>query len=106
MNDNLQPVFRALSDSTRRGILRELSMQDLTIVELVSKSNLSRNAVRKHLTILEEGNLINAYGQGRARMNSLNAKALKDAFDWLSYFENFWGTALQDLKTAVEKEEG
>jgi len=105
MNNNLQPVFRALSDPTRREILRELSIHDLTIAEVVSKSELSRNAVRKHLTILEEGNLINAYGQGRARVNSLNAKALKDAFDWLSYFENFWETALLDLKTAVEKEE-
>lgn len=104
MNQALQPCFRALGDSTRRAILVQLSQEDLTISEVVDKFDLTRTAVRKHLTILEEGNLITVTPRGKERVNRLNPEGLKSAADWFNYFDNFWDTALGSLKSAVERD--
>lgn len=104
MNQELQPCFRALSDSTRRAILMQLSQEELTISEVVSKFDLTRTAVRKHLTILEEGNLITVTPRGKERVNKLNPEGLKSAADWFDYFDHFWDTALGSLKSAVERD--
>ena len=55
---NVQNAFRALADPTRRGILMFLSEQDMTIAEVSGHFEITRAAVKKHLTILEEGELI------------------------------------------------
>lgn len=102
MNQNLQSSFRALGDPTRRQILMELTREELTISEVVNKFDLTRTAVRKHLTILEEGNLITVTPRGKERITRLNPKGLKSAADWFTYFDHYWDTALGSLKNAVE----
>jgi len=99
---NLQPSFRALGDPTRRQILVELAQEDLTISEVVDKFDLTRTAVRKHLTILEEGNLITLTQKGKERITSLNPAGVKLTADWFRYFDQYWDTALNSLKKAVE----
>ena len=100
--NNLQPSFRALSDPTRRQILMQLSQQDLTITQVAEKFTASRTAIRKHLTILEEGNLITVIPRGKERLNRLNPKGLKSTAEWFDYFDQYWENALGSLKTAVE----
>lgn len=104
MNNDIQPAFRALSDPTRREILRQLATEELTITEVVSRFELTRTAVRKHLTILEEGNLINVTVRGKERVNKLNASGIKSTVDWFNYFDQFWDTALDSLKSTIEKD--
>jgi len=104
MNQSLQPSFRALGDPTRRQILMELSREEMTISEVVDKFDLTRTAVRKHLTILEQGNLITVTPQGKERITRINPKGLKSAADWFNYFDQFWDTALDSLKKAVESD--
>lgn len=102
MSRNLQPSFRALGDPTRRAILRQLCQEELTIAEVVDKFDLTRTAVRKHLTILEEGNLITITPRGKERVTKLNPKGIKSTAEWFNYFDQYWDTALDSLKSAIE----
>ena len=102
MNQQLQQSFRALSDPTRRQILLQLSDKDLTIAEVSDRFDLSRTAVRKHLTILEEGNLIIVTPRGKERVNQLNPEGLKTTSEWFNYFHQFWDNKLVSLKNAIE----
>lgn len=98
----LQASFRALGDPTRRQILMELGEQDLTISEVVEKFDLTRTAVRKHLTILEEGDLITVTPRGKERVTRLNPQGIKSTAQWFNYFDQFWDDALNSLKQVVE----
>lgn len=104
MNQNIQSSFRALGDPTRRQILIELGRDDLTIAEVVEKFDLTRTAVRKHLTILEEGNLITVTPRGKERVTRLNVTGLKATADWFNYFDQYWDTALGSLKSVIESD--
>jgi DNA-binding transcriptional ArsR family regulator len=102
MNQNLQSSFKALADPTRRSILIHLSNQDMTVQELTDNFDMTRAAVKKHLTILENGKLITAHKQGRDRINKLDTLGLKSVTEWLNYFDQFWDERLNSLKTAIE----
>lgn len=104
MNQNLQSSFKALADPTRRMILMHLSTQDMTVKELTDHFDMTRAAVKKHLTILENGKLITAHRQGRDRINKLDTLGLKSVTEWLNYFDQFWDERLDKLKNAIEKE--
>ncbi len=104
MSRDLQPSFRALGDPTRRAILRQLCQEELTITEVVNKFDLTRTAVRKHLTILEEGNLISVTPRGKERVTKLNPEGIKSTADWFNYFDEFWDTALGSLKNAIDSD--
>lgn len=102
MSFDLQPTFRALADPTRRDILKLLADEELTIAQVADQFDITRGAIKKHLTILEEGQLICVHSRGRERINRLNPEAIRPVFDWLGHFEAFWDTRLAALKDAVE----
>lgn len=104
MTEPEQMGFRALADPTRRSILQLLASDDMTIAEVAENFEMTRAAVKKHLTILSEGNLISVQVDGRSRLNALNADGLKRLFDWFSYFDAFWDSRLDKLKSEIEKE--
>lgn len=101
----VQNTFRALADPTRRSILMLLSQQDMTIGDVVKQFDISRAAVKKHLTILEQGHLISVQTAGRERINKLEPLALKLATDWLNHFSHFWDQHLNKLHDAIEHEQ-
>lgn len=103
MSQDLQPAFRALGDPTRRAILRQLCQEELTITEVVDKFDLTRTAVRKHLTVLEEGNLITVTARGKERITRLNPVGVELTADWFKYFDQFWDTRLDSLQSAIKK---
>ena len=96
--------FRALADPTRRSILRMLSQNDMTIAEVAENFDMTRAAVKKHLTILNEGNLISVRVSGRSRLNTINTDGIKQVFDWFGYFDTFWDDRLSALKSEIEKD--
>lgn len=104
MTEQEQLGFRALSDPTRRSILQMLATSDMTIAEVAQNFDMTRAAVKKHLTILDEGNLISVQVDGRSRMNALNPDGLRRLFDWFSYFNAFWDSNLDKLKSEIEKD--
>jgi DNA-binding transcriptional ArsR family regulator len=104
MTEQEQLGFRALSDPTRRSILQLLATSDMTIAEVAENFEMTRAAVKKHLNILSEGNLISVHVDGRSRMNALNPDGLRRLFDWFSYFDAFWDSRLDKLKFEIEKD--
>lgn len=106
MTPNVQGAFRALADPTRRQILMHLSAQEMTIGEVVDRFDMTRGAIKKHLTILEEGRLISVHTHGRERINRFEPQGMRSASDWIATFSRFWDERLSDLKDAIENSEG
>jgi DNA-binding transcriptional ArsR family regulator len=104
MNVGPQAAFRALADPTRRSILMLLSAQDMSIGDVAAQFEVTRGAIKKHLSILEEGKLISVRTAGRERINHLEPNTLQAVSDWLGYFDKYWDERLAGLKQAVENE--
>lgn len=100
-----QSAFRALADPTRRDILVMLRDRDLTIAEVAENFDMTRAAVKKHLTVLSDGGLITVRTSGRERINTLNPAGITPVVDWLTFFDVFWDDHLATLKTLIEKDE-
>jgi DNA-binding transcriptional ArsR family regulator len=105
--DELDPVWKALADPTRRGILDLLRVRPRTTTEIVeSFPELSRFGVMKHIEVLREAQLVQTRESGRYRVNSLNAVPIRRIYErWVSRFEDVWANHLLRLKEAVEREE-
>jgi len=102
--DKTQLAFRALADPNRREMLVLLSSSDMTIGEIGTHFDFTRAAVKKHLTILEEGDLISVHPNGRERYNRLKPQTLQATSNWFNFFDQFWDDKLGDLKSAIEKD--
>jgi DNA-binding transcriptional ArsR family regulator len=96
-DDQLDRVFRALADRTRRAILRRLSTGSATVTELAVLSGMSLPGVSKHLTVLEQAGLVVRTVQGRVRRCSLKPGPLHEASTWLAEYRSFWESALDSL---------
>lgn len=83
-----------------------LSSRDMTIGEVADRFDMTRAAVKKHLTILENGRLISVHARGRERINRLEPAGLKPVSDWVSYFSQFWDERLDRLQQVVDGNEG
>lgn len=103
---DVQPVFRALADPTRRAIIAMLAEGERPIAEIAGAFDMTRPAIAKHLAVLREGNLVAVERRGRERINRLNPRALRTAADWLNHFDVFWDDRLAALKDAVERKDG
>jgi DNA-binding transcriptional ArsR family regulator len=105
--DNLDPVWKALSDPTRRAILDLLRERPLTTTELVDAfPQMTRFGVMKHLDVLREADLVQTRESGRLRMNSLNAVPIRQIYErWVSPFAELWSSHLLKLKDAVEEDD-
>lgn len=97
-------VFKAISDPTRREVLRLLSENERPISEIADHFEMSRTAVTKHLQILTEAELISGRKEGREKIYQLHPEPLTEVKQWLSYYEKFWGNKLAMLKHFVEDE--
>jgi len=107
MDDDLDPVWRALSNATRRRILDLLRDRPLTTGDLSEHfPDLSRFAVMQHLKVLEEAELLVVRREGRRRFNHLNPVPIQRISDrWISRYQRGWTEALVDLKSELEEEE-
>lgn len=104
MTPDPQSTFKALADPTRRDILGLLSTQDMTIAQVAGHFDMTRPAVKKHLTVLESGCFITVSARGRERINAINPEGFRALESWLNIFDRFWDDRLSALKTAVEKD--
>ncbi len=99
-----QAAFKALADPTRREILVMLKTRGMTIAEVADNFDMTRAAVKKHLTILTDGGLVSVTAQGREKLNEIVPQGFAPITDWLTYFDLFWDEKLGDLAAAIEKE--
>jgi DNA-binding transcriptional ArsR family regulator len=99
-------VFRALADASRRTLLDRLHRRNgQTLNELCEGLDMSRQAVTKHLSILESANLIAVQRQGRAKLHIINPVPINDIAErWLAKFQRSHLRALSALKKALEND--
>lgn len=102
--DPLDPVWKALSDPTRRQILDELRGGPKLTGDLVAKfPGLSRFGVMKHIDVLREAGLVMTRTEGRKRINSLNAAPIRAIMErWIGKYEAYWSNTLLRIKDAAE----
>jgi DNA-binding transcriptional ArsR family regulator len=89
-DDQLDAVFGALADPTRRSILARLTQGEATVAELVAPFEMSQPAISRHLKVLERAGLITRTRRATARLSHLRAKPLHDATEWLTAYREFW----------------
>ena len=88
--ERLDAVFQALSDPTRRGMLRRLTEGEATITELAAPYRMSFAGASKHVKALESAGLVRRTIRGRTHILRLTADPLADAHHWLRYYKRFW----------------
>ncbi len=104
--DKLDPVWKALSDPTRRAMLDILRDGPRTTTELVDAfPRLTRFGVMKHIDVLRKAGLVQTREVGRQRVNSLNAMPIRQIYErWVGPFQELWTGHLLGLKKAIEEE--
>lgn len=103
----MEPVFRALADASRRALLDRLFEKGgQTLGDLAAGLPMSRQAVAKHLAILEEANLVAIQWRGREKLHWLNPVPIGEIVRrWVGKFEDARIDALTDFKEAIEQKE-
>jgi DNA-binding transcriptional ArsR family regulator len=101
----LDDVFVALADETRRAILARLSAGEARVTEVAAPFDISLNSVSKHIRILERAGLVARRRSGRDHYLSLDPRPLTEASDWLESRQRFWAGRLQRLQVLLDAED-
>ncbi len=101
----LNSVFRALGDATRRRMLRELALGERTVGELAEPFAISLAAASKHIKALENAGMIRREVRGRTHLCRLDPGPLASAHQWLSFYECFWTERLDVLDRLLRTED-
>ena len=107
MADDLDPVWKALSDPTRRTILDLLRSGPKTTTKIVEAfPDMSRHAVMKHIDALRNVGLVITREEGRRRINSLNVVPIRQIYErWVGPFSELWSSTLLRVKDDIETKE-
>jgi DNA-binding transcriptional ArsR family regulator len=95
--EELDLLFSALADATRRGIVDRLAAGEATVTELAAPFAISLPAISRHLKVLERASLVTRSQQGRWRHARLSPTSLGSAAAWLSRYERLWSESLDRL---------
>jgi DNA-binding transcriptional ArsR family regulator len=103
----MNAVFKALADASRRQLLDELHQHNgRTLGELCEPLDMTRQAVAKHLRLLEEANLVATVWRGREKLHYLNPMPLHEIYErWIGKYERHRLQALSDLKRSLEQQQ-
>lgn len=97
-NDQLNLIFHALADPTRREMVQLISSKECTVSELAEPFDMSLAAVSKHIKVLEKAQLLEKTKKGRQQTCRLNADSLSLATEWLHFYERFWNNQFDVLE--------
>jgi DNA-binding transcriptional ArsR family regulator len=103
MATDLDAVFSALADPTRRAILARLTQGDAPVAALAAPFRMSQPAVSRHLKVLEDAGLISRSRRATARISHLEAKPLRDATEWLAEYQRFWDKRYEQLDELLSR---
>ncbi|QFY62414.1 winged helix-turn-helix transcriptional regulator [Rhizobium grahamii] len=101
----LDTVFHALGDATRRRMLRELADGERTVTQLAEPFEISLAAASKHIKALENAGLIRREVRGRTHICRLDPGPLASAQEWLSFYERFWNGRLDLLEQLLREDD-
>src|ERR671912_571475 len=102
----LDTVFHALSDATRRGMLSRLALGERSVGELAEPFAMSFAGASKHVKVLEEAGLIRREVRGRTHICRLEPGPLASADAWLRHYEQFWTERLDALERLLRDDKG
>lgn len=100
--EQLDTVFAALADPTRRAILTRLADGETTVMELAEPFALSQPAVSKHIKILERAGLVSRSRAAQTRPCRLEAAPLEAANEWLETYRRFWEARYEKLDALLD----
>ena len=100
---NLDAIFAALADPTRRAILSRLAAGEASVNEIATPFQMSQPAVSKHLKVLERAGLIERDVDKQRRPARLKAEPMAAAVSWLEEFRQFWSSSFDQLDGLLEK---
>lgn len=106
--DQLDAVFGALADPTRRAILSRLADGEASVTQLTAPFTVSQPAISRHLKVLERAGLISRTRRATARLSHLEAEPLKEATVWLAGYREYWEESyerLDELLSVLQQEE-
>src|SRR3954452_3263595 len=95
--------FAALSDPTRRGVLKQLGRSDASITDLAEKFHMTLTGMKKHVGVLEEVGLVTTEKVGRVRTCKLGARRLEEETAWLEQYRQLWDARFDELDKVVEE---
>jgi DNA-binding transcriptional ArsR family regulator len=98
VSPDLDTVFSALADPTRRAILARLASGETSVTVLAEPFEMSGPAISKHLKVLERAGLIMRGREAQWRPCRLKAAPLKEASEWLEHYRHFWEQSLDRLE--------
>ncbi|MGA2228262.1 MAG: metalloregulator ArsR/SmtB family transcription factor [Syntrophobacteraceae bacterium] len=101
----IDSVFHALGNATRRRMLRELASGERTVGQLAEPFAMSLAAASKHIKMLENAGLIRREVRGRTHLCRLDPGPLATAHQWLSFYERFWTARLDMLERLLREED-
>lgn len=101
----LDSVFHALGDATRRQMLRDLADGERTVGQLAQPFSISLAAASKHIKALENAGLIRREVRGRTHLCRLEPGPLASAHRWLNYYERYWSDRLDRLEQILLEED-
>jgi DNA-binding transcriptional ArsR family regulator len=102
----LDAIFGALADPTRRAILARLTDGDLTVAELAKPFAMSQPAVSRHLKVLERAGLISRSRRATARLSHLEGESLREATEWLARYRAYWEESHERLDALLAALQG
>lgn len=96
-------VFQLLAEPSRRHLLDALRDGERSVNDLVGRTRMSQPSVSKQLRILRESGLVSLRATGRHHLYSIQGRSLREASDWLSYYEHFWQEGLRRMDEALQR---
>ena len=105
LTPQLDSVFHALGDPTRRRMLRQLADGERTVSQLAEPFSISLAAASKHIKALESAGLIRREVRGRTHLCRLDAGPLAGAHEWLGFYKRFWTDRLDQLERLLREED-
>jgi DNA-binding transcriptional ArsR family regulator len=103
-DQQLSQIFSALSDPTRRAMLKRLANEEMSVTDLSSPFNMTKSAITKHLKVLENSNLLSRTIDGRIHRCRLEPKPLAAISEWVSFYEKFWNNKFDALDAYLAEE--
>ena len=104
-DDDVNRIFRALADATRRDIVRRTLVDEVSVSQLADSYDMSFAAVQKHVAVLEEAGLVTKEPRGRERMVRGDPERLRQAQLLLDQFEQIWRARIDRLDALLDEPE-
>ena len=97
-------VFQLLAEPSRRHLLEALRDGERSVSDLAARTRMRQPAVSKQLRILRESGVVSLRAAGRRHLYSIRGRSLREAAEWLSYYERFWREGLRRMDEALRSD--